>query len=140
MAELESERSGLERDVASWNAEIHKTLAQSTQANAGEIAVTRLAELQERIRHAERRSTEIHEQILALRQEQVTETDVELAMSMFDPIWETLTPHEQTRIVQLLVERVDFNGASNTVSITFHATGVKTLADEIAARQRGKSA
>jgi site-specific DNA recombinase len=61
-------------------------------------------------------------------------------MSMFDPVWETLTPQEQTRVVQILVERVDFNGATNTVAITFHPSGIKTLADEITGRQRGRTA
>ena len=138
MAELEGERLGLESDVGRWNAEIRTSVVQTAQGGA--VPVTRLAELQERIRAAERRSAEIHEQLLVFGHERVTETDVELALSMFDPVWETLTPQEQTRVVQLLVERVDFNGASNTVAITFHPSGIKTLADEIAGRQRGRTA
>jgi site-specific DNA recombinase len=138
MAELEGERAGLEAEVGRWNAEIRASLEQTAQG--GTVPVTRLAELQERIHAAERRSAEIHEQLRVLGHEKVNECDVELALSMFDPVWETLTPQEQTRVVQLLVERVDFNGATSTVAITFHPSGIKTLAEEITRRQRGKTA
>ena len=37
--------------------------------------------------------------------------------------------------MQLLVERVDYDGANDKVSITFHPAGIKTLADEIARQQ-----
>ena len=37
----------------------------------------------------------------------------------------------QARILHLLVERVDYNGPKGTVAITFHPTGIKTLADEL---------
>jgi hypothetical protein len=42
--------------------------------------------------------------------------------------------------VQLLVERVDYDGSNNQVSITFHPTGIKALADEIAGRAKEKIA
>jgi len=32
----------------------------------------------------------------------------------------------------LLVERVDFDGRANQLSITFHPSGIQTLADELA--------
>ena len=34
-------------------------------------------------------------------------------------------------MIELLVERVDYDGAKGKVSITFHATGIKSLADEL---------
>jgi site-specific DNA recombinase len=42
-----------------------------------------------------------------------------------------LSAREQARILHLLVERVDYNGPKGTVAITFHPTGIKTLADEL---------
>jgi hypothetical protein len=38
-------------------------------------------------------------------------------------------------MVHLLVERVDYDGARGKVSITFHPTGIKTLARELASQQ-----
>jgi DNA invertase Pin-like site-specific DNA recombinase len=39
--------------------------------------------------------------------EDITESDVREALGRFDPLWDELFPSEQTRIVQLLVKRVD---------------------------------
>ena len=100
----------------------------------------RLADLQERIRLAEQRAAEIKDQLSAVGGQMVGEEEVRQALSAFDPVWATLTPHEQTRIVQLLVERVDFDGARGKVSITFHPSGIKTLADEFGCQQKEKSA
>ncbi len=52
-------------------------------------------------------------------------------MAAFDPVWDSLTSREQAGIIQLLVERIEYNGASGTVSITFRPTGIKTLAEEL---------
>ena len=94
-------------------------------------AVSRLADLQDRIRGAERRATEVREQIVVINRDVIDHGDVAKSMSVFDPVWETLTLREQARIVQLLVERVDYDGSTGKVSITFHPSGIKTLANEV---------
>jgi site-specific DNA recombinase len=45
-------------------------------------------------------------------------------------VWDRLTTPEQARIVQLLVERIDYDGAAGMVSITFRQAGVRMLAVE----------
>jgi site-specific DNA recombinase len=52
------------------------------------------------------------------------------------PLWESFTPREQTRLVQRLIEKVDYDGQAGTAAITFHAAGIKSLADEILAQQQ----
>ena len=44
-------------------------------------------------------------------------------------MWESLSPREQARLLHLLVERVDYDGRDGTISITFHASGIKALAN-----------
>jgi site-specific DNA recombinase len=51
---------------------------------------------------------------------------------VFDPVWERLGPREQAQVIELLVERVDYDGVKGTVAVTFHAAGIKTLAEELA--------
>ena len=72
----------------------------------------------------------MRERHLALSGELVDEREVVQALSLFDPIWESLTPREQARIVRLLVERVDYDGRQSTVSVTFRPTGIKALAQQ----------
>ena len=38
-------------------------------------------------------------------------------------------------MLNLLIERIEFDGQTGDASITFHPTGIKTLADELAVTQ-----
>jgi site-specific DNA recombinase len=131
--ELTTQRQGLQRDLDRWNGEIHALIA---AANGGTPDIPRLANLHERVRLAEGRASEIDQEIAALGGNRIYEAEVEQALEAFDPVWETMTPREQARIVQLLVERVDFDGATNRLSITFHPSGIRSLADELANHQK----
>jgi len=130
---LETERRALERELKRCNAEVRRLAAQA--AGNGDTAATgRLADLQDRIRVAEQRATEIREEALALTRGRVDERELAAALSEFDPVWDSLAPRERTRVVQLLVQRVSYDGGKGTVAVTFHQAGIKTLAEEQASR------
>lgn len=131
---LEVERRGLERELARWNGEIRTLLQQIVPGDGNTPSTARLADLQERIRGAEQRATEVREQVIGMSREIVDQREVAKAMAVFSPVWDSLIPREQARVVQLLVERVDYDGATGRISITFHPSGIKTLADELAGR------
>jgi site-specific DNA recombinase len=131
LEELEAERRSLARDVARWSADVRRCAEQSAEG-VETAAVARLADLHDRIGTAERRLTEIQEESVVLERDLIDEDEVARALGSFDPVWESLTPHEQTRLIGLLVERVDYDGRHGKVSITFHATGIQMLADELA--------
>jgi site-specific DNA recombinase len=50
------------------------------------------------------------------------------ALTGFEPLWQALSPGEQRRLMQLLVERVVYDAANGRLSITFRPTGIATLA------------
>jgi site-specific DNA recombinase len=89
-----------------------------------------VADLNERVQQAERRLTTLKEQTLAAERERVDPADVRAALASFAPVWEQLGPKEQARVVQLLVERVDYDGSAGTVAVTFRPTGIQALARE----------
>jgi site-specific DNA recombinase len=62
---------------------------------------------------------------------EANEAEAQQALALFGPVWEALSPRKQSRIFEVLVERVHYDGAAGTVSITFHPSGIKTLADEL---------
>jgi hypothetical protein len=41
-----------------------------------------------------------------------------------------VAPEEQARAIQLLVERVEYDGKAGTIAVTFHPSGIKALASE----------
>jgi site-specific DNA recombinase len=54
-------------------------------------------------------------------------------------VWDCLAPREQARVIELLVDRVTYDGVAGTISITFHPRGIKALASEMA-EQREEAA
>jgi site-specific DNA recombinase len=75
--------------------------------------------------------------ITALRRENSAAEDTELeegdvieALGALEPVWEELYPVEQTRILRLLIERIDV--APDGISVTLHAAGIRSLVAELA--------
>ena len=75
---------------------------------------------------SERRATEIHQERTAVLV--IDPDEVGQALRDFAPVWETLTPQEQTRVVGLLVARVDYDDKAGTVVVTFRPTGIMAVA------------
>jgi hypothetical protein len=59
----------------------------------------------------------------------LTESEVRSALREFEPLWNELFPAEQSRIVQLLVERVDVR--TDRVDIKLRIAGVSSLIGEL---------
>jgi site-specific DNA recombinase len=128
---LEQERSALQRQLRDDHARLQAAAAMTDHVER----VSRLANVQECVRVAERRLTEIDNELIAFRGELVEESEVAKALSEFDQMWETLAPREQARVLELLVERVEYDGQRGRVSLTFHPCGIKALTHELANRQ-----
>jgi site-specific DNA recombinase len=56
--------------------------------------------------------------------------DLETALGIFEPVWEVLFPDEQARILNLLIDKVIYDGEKGTVTIQFCPPGIRKLADE----------
>jgi site-specific DNA recombinase len=61
--------------------------------------------------------------------EGISEAEVREALHDIDPLWDELFPAEQTRVLQLLVERVEVR--PDGLDIKFRVDGLKTLVSEI---------
>jgi site-specific DNA recombinase len=140
MVELDAERRVLERDLARWHADMQSLSGQLGNTEGDRSVVSRLADLQERIDMAERRLTGVREQVQEVRRQGIDEEEARQALSAFDPVWSSLTPLEQARLVGLLVKQVTYDGATGKVAITFHPTSIRALADELSQKQQEKSA
>lgn len=122
MALLDAEERTIVRDLAKWHERLRKT--------AGKGSLTAVADLQEQIGCAEQRLSQIQDQRIKLERGLIGDVEVRQALSAFSPVWETLTPKEQERLIGLVVERIDYDGSSGKIAVTFHETGIKTLAGE----------
>ncbi|MCC7085343.1 MAG: hypothetical protein IT427_10085 [Pirellulales bacterium] len=98
VAALEAKRKTLERELACWNGEVRTLLQQIAPGEDNTPSTARLTDLQERIRGAEQRATEVREQVNTLSRSIVDQRKVAKAMAVFDPVWDSLTPREQARV------------------------------------------
>lgn len=87
------------------------------------------------IRRAECRVTEIDIEQAELDGDIVGEADVAAALQDFDAVWASLPPRDQVRVVELLVDRVAYDGRAGRIAITFRPNGIRTLAAELARRE-----
>ncbi len=130
-ARLEAEQRGLEKDLNRWHGEVRKLSIQLKPGEDNGELVGRLADLHERIGTVEQRVGKVREQIREITDQLVPEDEAAKALSAFDPVWETLAPNEQARVIELLVERVEYDGRDGKVTVAFHPTGIQALADEL---------
>ncbi len=123
-AALEGDARIAEREIGRIHAEIRKV---ATDAATNGHAAARLAELHERLRDAEQRLSALRDQAERARRRTVTKTEVDSALEAFTPLWDALSPREQARVLRLLIQRVEYDGANGKVAVTFHANGIRTL-------------
>jgi site-specific DNA recombinase len=120
-----------------------ETLRQARAENQTKLAELRgeVRRLQDRLKRKpqlqesvdlEQRLGEIGRAIAELECGAIDEREVATALATFTPMWDTLAPREQGRIVRLLVERVDYDGTPGNGSVTVHfrPNGIRTLAGE----------
>ena len=119
-------------EVRPCEADIHRL---ATNAVAGPEQATRLASAQERQRAATERLYSIVDEIRNCDRVPPDEEVVRQALRDLDPVWNALAPREQQRVLNLLVQRVDYNGESGNVEITFEPDGFEVFLEQFSERQ-----
>jgi len=122
--ELKAEKAALTREVNRAQDELRKVVER-----IGRDGTTgaRMADLQDRIRSAETRYSEVCAELEAIESEQLDSVQAAQALASFDPLWENLTLREQAKVIHLLVEQVSYHGGDGTVAISFHPAGIQAL-------------
>jgi len=129
LQQLKDERIALERDTAKWGNEIFKTSSKIGPSETESPAVARLADLQERVQHNERRMIVVDKELAEIDASTHNRVEIESSLLSFDPIWEAMTLRDQIRLIQLVVKRVDYDGETGRVTITFHPLGGKSQSE-----------
>jgi site-specific DNA recombinase len=101
----------------------------------GRLLSTGRNEDRDQIGRIEARLAETGDELAFLQATTIDRRDLTRSLAVFDDIWACLLPREQERVINLLIDRVDFDGERETVAITFKPTGIRTLAAEMAEAQ-----
>jgi site-specific DNA recombinase len=141
VAQVKAKRRGLKReikqlarDLAPLRLEVVrlvKALA-GTDGPAADAIRTELTKAQERIRKIEARDAEVQVELTALDVQVVDRRDLARALEEFTPIWDVLLTPEKERVLQLLIDRISYNGATQEMTIAWRLGGFGELAKEVA--------
>jgi site-specific DNA recombinase len=134
LAELAGEEKPLVRELTACHGDVKRLSGHFRTDRANGDLVGRLAELNERAGKIEERLQDVRDERRRLEEEQIDPAEATRTLAEFDSIWETLTPRERARVIELLVEQVEYDGSSSRVEVSFRATGIRTLAEELDAR------
>ncbi len=128
---LEEEHDATRADLQKKHQEVDRLVGLVGSGDSvAEAVAPRLADLQESIRAQEERLKEVLAELGSLETASVNEDDLQQALGLFDPIWDALLPRERVRILNLLLEKVDYRDGK--LGLTFRPTGIRTLASEAA--------
>jgi len=128
-SELESEAKEIRKNLE----KAHQDLRDAMQAVTGtgrQRRGTPLADREGAIRQLEDRLAAVQGELNALGAQRIDAADLRAALASFDPVWGHLTTPEKARVVQLLIERIDYDGSTGKLALTFRPAGVRTLVAE----------
>ncbi len=98
---------------------------------AADATAAELATAQGRVASLEARQAEIKAELATLDVQAIDRDELARALEAFDPIWDVLLTPEKERVLQLLIERIDYDGATQQLAITWRLSGFGQLAKEI---------
>lgn len=117
-----------------------RNMAHALETNDGQtpaaILLDQLHTIEAQIAETNRQLSEAQQEIMALSSRSITIEDFHTALELFDPVWDVLYPTERTRILRLLIEKVDLDNDTGRIGITFHPTGIAMLKDEMTSAGR----
>ena len=130
---LRAEAKRLEPELKQARREVERLLSAVTDADGGarDAILDRLGKAQDHLATVEARLTEVRAHQEALDGQKVDEADLRRTLEAFDPIWRALLTPERERVLNLLLDRVVYDAATEQMSIEFRLPGMARFAGEV---------
>jgi len=118
---LKTEQKRLQRERQHKQERIKELVAAIGRSPESISTLTKsLHELESVVARIDQRLAEIQTELDALNRTTIDKNDVNKALKAFGPVWEELYPAEKIRVVNLLVERVEYGNKSEKIEILFN--------------------
>ncbi len=131
--QLQEEIEGLERrrkEVEGRVRKIGRSIGDlAPRAGFDEGATREMGILQARLKDEQAEITKFNERIAGLRKRMLDSDELTGALEAFDPLWDCLSPTDKFRLIHLLVDRIEYDGEAEALSVTFHPTGIRSLTE-----------
>jgi site-specific DNA recombinase len=132
---LKAEEKRLRDETPRVRAEVDRLVhaVAAADGRAEEALLDRLGTTQERLVALEVRQREIRVQVEELAGLQVDEADLAKTLQSFTPIWDVLQVSERERILRLLIDSINYDGRTESLTFAFKLDGLGVLAAETSA-------
>jgi site-specific DNA recombinase len=122
---LKAEQKRLHRE-RQHKQERMKELVAAVGASAKPVVsfTERLHELESAVARLDQRLAGIQTELDSINHKTIDRDDLTAALSAFGPVWDELYPAEKTRVVNLLIERVEYDGAAEKMHFNFCSPSV----------------
>ena len=128
--ELVAEERLLDRELKRWQTETKNLIGQIKASEVGSLVAKRLAEVQERIALETPRLAKLRGELARLADWSLPREKVTTLLQRFDELWKAMTIVEKQKLLNLLIERIDYDGQHGQVTIHFHPSGLESLLTE----------
>ncbi len=72
------------------------------------------------------------------QEQRLTQEELQEALIVASPVWDTLLPHAKRRVLERLLERVEYDGKTSRLTLKLSAKGVQVLRDELQGVREGE--
>jgi site-specific DNA recombinase len=130
---LKLEQRRLKADLSTSRADVHRLVETVSRLTgpAADATAAELATAQERVASLETRQAEIKVELSTLDVQVIDRAELARALEAFDPIWDVLLTPEKERVLQLLIDRIDYDGSVNQLDIAWRLAGFGQLVEEV---------
>jgi len=127
---LVAEERLLDREIKRWTQEARNLVGQIKADEVGTLVTGRLAEVQERLAQETPRLAHVRQELARQAEWAIPAETVARALERFDPLWQAMTMVERQKLLQLLIERIEYDGKQGSVTIIFRPSGLESLLTE----------
>jgi site-specific DNA recombinase len=120
----------LEAETAAVTQELLKLRTSQKRALVSSEDTVMLADLVRRIDEAEKRLEQLVKDKKTAEKTQIDARLVGAEIDRFDGLWANLSPREQTKVIALVVQCVEYHADRGELKISFHDVGQKTVQDK----------
>jgi site-specific DNA recombinase len=113
--------------IAKFLKEDHAEIAHLLATSAGPDLIE---STQARIDKNETRLKELRDAIDNHRPIRVSHATIRKTLGELDKAWDAFPPRDRCRLMEMLIERIDYDGVAGTIDITFHPAGLSSLGQD----------
>ncbi|MBN1622026.1 MAG: hypothetical protein JW871_05500 [Endomicrobiales bacterium] len=125
---LNKEQAGLESKIS----DLGRHIEALDRSKSKDISLNnRLLSLKEELKDSEQSLSRFKAKKSELQDSLIDQSDLQRAMVITSPIWDTLFPAEQKRILDFLLKEVDYDSQTGTLGLTLNENGIKLLNEEV---------